>query len=80
MAAPDPVNLLKALRKKHWAWVVAIILIYVLWKAYVLYTPSPHDDQIPDKVKDAVLLLVYEAEYDTEPEYNLLPDPIIWHS
>lgn len=59
----------KKIRYRHWMVVFVIIIIYVFWKAYVLQTPSPHDDDIPDKIKDAVLIMVYDGE-----EINSKPD------
>lgn len=45
------------MKKKLFA-VCIIILLYAVAKAYVLHTPSPHDDKIPDVVKDALLDVV----------------------
>lgn len=65
MKTRNPLKLLGKIKYRHWMGVVIVIVIYALWKAYVLQTPSPHDDNIPDKVKDAVLLMVYD---DTEDD------------
>jgi len=35
--------------------VCLVILIYAIAKVYVLNTPTPKDDNIPDMVKDQVL-------------------------
>ncbi len=48
------------IKTKHWMLMMLLIILYAVWKAYVLYTPSPHDDEFPDKVRDAVLLMVYD--------------------
>jgi len=34
---------------------IAIILLYAVAKIYVLNTPNPHDDAIPDIIKNQVL-------------------------
>jgi len=66
MKSRNPLKWLGKIKYRHWMGVVIVILIYVVWKAYVLQTPSPHDDNIPDKVKDAVLLMVYDNDDDNE--------------
>lgn len=32
-----------------------LVIVYLVWKVYVLNTPSPDDDEIPDRLRDAVL-------------------------
>jgi hypothetical protein len=32
-----------------------IVIIYLLAKLYVLHTPSPIDDDVPEKVRDSLL-------------------------
>lgn len=61
-------NWLKARGKKNWPWVGVVFLAYLLGKVYVAYTPTPVDDALPDQIKDAVLLMVYESEDMTQPE------------
>lgn len=61
----EPKEWLKKIRYKHWLAVLITLLIYAVWKAYVLQTPSPDDDNIPDKVKDAVLIIVYDNDGTT---------------
>lgn len=41
--------------KKKLAVVCLVIIFYVIAKIYVLSTPTPHDDLIPDMLKDQVL-------------------------
>lgn len=41
--------------KKKLALVCLVILIYAIAKIYVLHTPTPHDDQIPDLIRDELL-------------------------
>lgn len=59
-------NWLKKIKYRHWMGVLIVILIYAVWKAYVLQTPSPHDDNIPDKVRDSILLMVYDDDNDDQ--------------
>jgi hypothetical protein len=56
---------IKKIRYRHWMGVLAVIILYVIWKAYVLQTPSTSDDNIPDKIKDAVLIMVYDDDGDS---------------
>lgn len=44
--------------KKKLALVCLVILLYAIAKVYVLNTPTPKDDNIPDMVKDQVLDLM----------------------
>ena len=60
---------LKKIRYPRLSLFVLIVIIYVLWKAYVLYTPSPHDDEIPDKIKDGMMMIVCDyADDDTQED------------
>lgn len=63
-------NLVNFVKTKHVVVSTAIIITYALAKAYVLYTPSPHDDNIPDKVRDAVLLMVDNEYVDPDDPLN----------
>lgn len=54
-----------------------VVLIMVGWslgKVYTYYTPDPYDDQIPDRLKDAVMLIVHNEmdadanDFDTGQE------------
>ena len=69
-----PLYWLKDKGKKHWPWVMVGGLIYLLAKAYVAYTPDPNDDDIPDKIKDAVLLMVYDAPEFTKPDNSCVSE------
>ncbi len=46
--------------------VIAGMILYWAAKAYVVSTPSPHDDHYPDKVRDAAVL-IFAAE-DEKPD------------
>lgn len=39
-------------------WLIAGLVLYILAKAFVSYTPSKQDDEIPDRLKDIVLQYV----------------------
>jgi hypothetical protein len=63
------------LRKKHWAFMLGFVLVYGLAKAYVTYTPDPSDDEYPDKIKDAVMLMVYDPEApEVEPDTSCVSE------
>ena len=34
---------------------ILVMAAYLIAKCYVLLTPSPDDDQVPDKIRDKVL-------------------------
>ncbi len=40
--------------KKRDMWYL-LAIVYLVSKVYVLSTPSPNDDDLPDKVRDAVV-------------------------
>lgn len=43
--------------RKRDVWYILAIL-YFASKVYVAHTPNPNDDDIPDKVKDAVIQIL----------------------
>lgn len=54
---------------KKKAVVVALIAIaYAIAKIYVLSTPTPKDDNIPDVVKDHILLLADKDSSDSDDD------------
>ncbi len=38
--------------------VLLVVIGYLLWKIYVIHTPSTEDDNVPDQVRDVILRLV----------------------
>lgn len=56
----------------HKRYVVALILLgWALGKTYTYYTPDPYDDAIPDKLKDAVMLIVHnEMDGDADNDFD----------
>jgi len=38
--------------------VLVVMIMYVIFKVYVLETPSKLDDDIPEQIRDALLLIV----------------------
>ena len=66
---------LKKLVSKNGLAVLVLILAYVIWKTYVLSTPTLEDDALPDKVRDAVLMVVYNGENE-EMQYLVDIDKI----
>jgi hypothetical protein len=52
-------------------YIVAIALLgYALGKAYTYYTPNPYDDEIPDRLKDAVMLIVHNELDKGDDDFN----------
>lgn len=70
MPKKQDTNWLDKLKTRHVIFITAIIILYAIFKAYVLYTPSPHDDDIPDKLRDAVLLMVDNEYIDPDDPLN----------
>jgi hypothetical protein len=55
---------IKKLASKNGLAVLVVIIAYAIWKTYVLSTPTLEDDALPDKVRDAVLMVVSNGEND----------------
>ena len=60
-----------AMKFRHWVGIVTLIVIYAVWKAYVLYTPSPADDHLPDKfLQEGYKVVICRGEGDPESDDN----------
>lgn len=45
--------------KKRFTIILSIIL-YIVCKLYVIQTPDPHDDKIPDQIRDTLFAIVFD--------------------
>ena len=63
---------IKKIRYYHLIGLFLGIIVYILCKYYVLKTPSPYDDDIPDQVKDAVLLIISDRDNNDDPYEDTL--------
>ncbi len=52
----------QSLCRSRCSWLVLLSIIFLAWKVYVVCTPSPDDDELPDKVRDAILTVVYDRD------------------
>lgn len=55
--------------QKRYLFVLGLVGYFIL-KAYVLYTPNPNDDQIPDQLREAACLLFADDQPFTDSEDN----------
>ena len=51
----------------------AVAFAYLVAKVYVLQTPSPCDDNLPDRVKAIVLQVLASQDDDANPSDNDIP-------
>lgn len=60
-------NFAVAQRSRPWLYIAVVAIVYGAAKLYVASTPSPHDDNIPDQVKD-ILLAYHETDESAETD------------
>ena len=71
----DPSKWLENVKTKHVVVMTLTIVLYAVAKAYVLYTPTPHDDMIPDRIRDGIIMLVDGDYVDSDDPLNSGKDP-----
>jgi hypothetical protein len=49
------------------ASVFIILIIYLLFKIYVLYTPTPSDDEVPDQLLKRIIVANYVEDNAQSP-------------